>query len=143
MSNTDLKQAVLDSDPNQWVTDGVPDSFTHPDRDISVKRIGEWSNVSAPWDDWSDDDSLQQATYRLFHDDSPFDQVSFLALDDGTLLPMPEYGPPTEDPGVLPDEFVFSLNRYEEALGKIASTNNFDAKREEVGVQVRDEPFRR
>ncbi|WP_435152353.1 hypothetical protein [Haladaptatus sp. DFWS20] len=143
MSNTDLKQAVLDSTPNDWDTNGVPDSFTYPDHGIRVERIGDWSPASAPWEEWSADDTPQQATYRLFHDDVPFDQLDFLALGDGTLLPMPDYTPPSGKSDVSVSEFVLSLNRYEQALGKIVSTSDFDATREKVGVEIRDETFRK
>ncbi|MFB9804778.1 hypothetical protein ACFFQF_04735 [Haladaptatus pallidirubidus] len=94
MSNTDLKQAVLDSNPNDWRTDDAPDSFAYPTRGITVERIGEWSPASAPWNERSADDTLRRAKYRLFHDDVPFDQVDLLDLGDGTLLPMPDFGPP-------------------------------------------------
>ncbi|WP_049971409.1 hypothetical protein [Haladaptatus cibarius] len=141
MSNTDLKQAVLDSNPSDWQTDGAPDSFTYPTRGITVERIGEWSPASAPWNDRSSGDTLRRAKYRLFHDDAPFDQIDLLDLGDGTLLPMPDYGPPADNPDVMPDEFVLSVNQYEAALGTVASTSNFDMAREQVGVEVRDETF--
>lgn len=83
MSNTDLTKAVLDSNPNDWDTNSVPDSFTYPGHSIRVERVGDWAPVSAPWEEWSAGDTLQQATYRLFHDDAPFDQMDFLALGDG------------------------------------------------------------
>ncbi len=142
MSTTDLKQAVLDSNPDDWDTDDVPDSFAYPNRSITVERIGEWSSAPAPWTDWSSGDTLQQAKYRLFHDGEPFDQIDLFALGDGTLVPLPDYTPPDGSSNVTPDEFVLSLNRYEEALGEIASTGDFDTTRQEIGLVIRDEQFR-
>ena len=138
-SNADHKQAVLDSDPSDWRTDDAPDSFAYPNHDITLERIGDWTPASAPWEEWTAGDTLRRAKYRLYYDGAPFDQLDFLALDDGTLLPMPDYLPPQEKPDAMPNEYVLTLSRYQDALGRIATDGDFETARDNVGVVVRDE----
>lgn len=137
-SNADHKQAVLDSNPDDWRTDDAPDSFVYPNRDITMERIGDWTPTSAPWEEWTAADTLRRAKYRLYHDGAAFDQLDVLALDDGTLLPMPDYGPPEGKPDAMPNEYVLTLTRYQDMLGRIATDGDFESTRADVGVVVRE-----
>ncbi|WP_143421049.1 hypothetical protein [Halorubrum halodurans] len=132
----DVRESVLDSNPDNWEFVDMPQTWVHWPEQISIEDLGHTGSVGRRDIDQPDFVSLpdeehdQESQIRISHQGVPFDQLPVLSLD-GHRINMVK-------PDIDRDDGTRYLTEYEAKLSQIMSQDDFLRKQGgTIDVEIR------
>ncbi len=133
---SNLKEKILNSEPNQWTVYDTPRTWVFWPESISIETIGRDGYGSQPpisqpdFATFLDTNHDRESQIRITHNGVPFDQLSVLCLNRGRISMVEPHTDPSTG-----DEFI---SQYEAKISEIMSTDDFSSEQgDQIDVEIR------